>query len=268
MLNGKNRFSESAYKQYFSLQSAQIKETIERAEVRKKRLAEKRKTENKENISCWMNAINPDNGYNPDLYPYAVIPTNSRRITRLPKQRKTFFRDTLFFLIEETLSDLEKMKEAKDEENINTLMDSSPETISPFEVKACSLCRGGCCSIGETHAFLKKETLLCYISRHPDLNPSQILDSYMAYLPEYSFEDSCVNHTETGCTLPRNMRSAVCNDYVCNPLNKLRRLSNQTPLPKGIFFISRARNNWTKDDPDLDNSIIRSVLILDETIES
>jgi hypothetical protein len=84
----------------------------------------------------------------------------------------------------------------------------------------------------------------------------------MEYLPEKSFKDSCVNHTEKGCSLPKNMRSHVCNDYLCDPLNNLRELFTQTPLPKGVFFISRAQNNWNKDNLDLDNRIISSALVL------
>jgi hypothetical protein len=72
---------------------------------------------------------------------------------------------------------------------------------------------------------------------------------------------SCVNNTKTGCSLPRDMRSQVCNDYLCDPLNKLRKLFTHTHLPKGVFFISRAQNNWKKDDLDADNRIVGSVLI-------
>jgi hypothetical protein len=76
VLSKKKHLSESSYKLFFSLQSAQIKKTIELVELRKKRLAKKRETENKENISCWKKAINPEFGYNPEYYPYTVVPTN------------------------------------------------------------------------------------------------------------------------------------------------------------------------------------------------
>jgi hypothetical protein len=258
VLSKKKHISESSYKQYFSLQSAQIKNTIEQSELRKKRMAEKRKRENRENISCWEKAIKHDHGYDPGQYPYVVVPTNSKKITKLPKRRQKLFREFLTNLINETMSEFEGCKDNKEEISRYEAGDNE----YPFESKACSICRGGCCSIGAEHAFLKKETLLSYVSGHPDQKPEQVLAAYMKYLPEKSFKDSCVNHTEMGCSLPRNMRSRVCNDFLCDPLNKLRELFTQKPLPKGVFFISRAQNHWNKDNFDLDNSIVSSVLIL------
>lgn len=255
VLSKKKHLSESSYNQYFSLQSAQIKKTIAHAALTKKRLAAKKKTENKENISCWEKAINPDFGYEPDWYPYTVIPDNSKKITRLPQKRKTLFRKTLGCLISESLSE--------DAESIQktTMRTSSIEDPSSFERTACSICSGGCCGIGEEHAFLKKETIFYYMSGHPDQTPAQVQALYMRYLPEASFENSCVYHTQTGCALPRDMRSHVCNNYLCDSLIKLQKRLTQTPLPKGIFFISRAQDNWKKDDPDEDNPIVGSVLI-------
>jgi hypothetical protein len=104
------------------------------------------------------------------------------------------------------------------------------------------------------------------MAKHPDQNPAQVLAAYMAYLPDESFEDSCVNHTETGCALPRDMRSSVCNGYVCESLMKLKDLFADTPVPKGVFFISRAQNNWNKDTLDVDNSIIGTGLMMNESI--
>ncbi len=226
-------------------------------------MEEKRKTENRENISCWKKAINHDHGYDPGQYPYVVVPTNSKKTTKLPKRRQKLFREFLSNLINETMSEFEGSKDNKKESNNKEISRYEAEDNEyPFESKACSICRGGCCGIGEEHAFLKKEILLRYVSGHPDQKPEQVLAAYMEYLPEKSFKDSCVNHTEKGCSLPKNMRSQVCNDYLCDPLNKLRELFTKTPLPKGVFFISRAQNNWNKDNLDLDNSIVSSVLIL------
>ncbi|MCP4721284.1 MAG: hypothetical protein GY860_17660 [Desulfobacteraceae bacterium] len=255
VLNRKKQLSDFSYKQFFSLQSVQIKKTIELVELKKKRLAEKREMENSENFSCWEKAINPDCGYDPEHYPYVVVPSNLKKITRLPKKRKTIFLKTLYHLINESLL------ESGENQDENSRQNEPLKNDSPFEAKACSICSGGCCCIGEEHAFLKKETIFHYMSGHPDQTPAQVVAAYMKYLPEKSFENSCVNHTKTGCTLPRDMRSHVCNNYLCAPLNKLRKLFAQTPLPKGVFFISRAQNNWKKDDPDFDNRIVGSVLI-------
>lgn len=258
VLDKKQYLNKSSYNQFFFLQSAQIKSSIALGRLKKKRLAAKIEAENKENVSCWEKVIHPDYGYDPEFYPYAVVPSNSKQITKLPRERIRVFRDFLDHLVHETLS-----------EGLDNKIKPLPRGEAPmetllFEAKACSICGGCCCGIGEEHAFLKKETIGHYMSGHPEQTPEQVLASYMEYLPEKSFEDSCVNHTRTGCALPRDMRSHVCNDYLCDPLNKLRNLSLQPLLPKGVFFIRRAQNNWKKDDPDEDNPIVGTELVFRE----
>jgi hypothetical protein len=88
------------------------------------------------------------------------------------------------------------------------------------------------------------------------------MSAYLSYLPEKTFKESCVYHTETGCSLPRDMRSHVCNDYLCDTLYELKDLFSREDVPKGIFFISRAQDNWNKNKLDTDNRIIASELIL------
>lgn len=263
VLAKKKHMSEFSYKQYFFLQSAQIKYTIEQSALRKKRMEEKKRTENKENISCWMTAINRDNGYDPELYPYTVIPTNSKKITKLPKRRQKIFYEFLWELIHESMEGIEDSEANREDRKDEAVYRNKDEgNVIFFEKKACSLCRGGCCRIGEEHAFLNEETILRYVSRHPDQKPEQVMSAFLTYLPEKTFKESCVYHTETGCSLPRNMRSHVCTDYLCDALYELRELFGREAVPKGIFFISRAQDNWNKNDLDADNRIVTSELIL------
>ena len=54
----------------------------------------------------------------------------------------------------------------------------------------------------------------------------------MRRLPAASYQESCVFHASTGCTLPREMRSAVCNTFYCHALEQQRaRLSSGEALP-------------------------------------
>jgi len=192
-----------------------------------------------------------------------VIPTNSKRITKLPKRRQKLYRKFLSDLIHETMAGIEGNGENREDKKDQAVYQNKYEDNELyFEKKACSLCRGGCCRIGEEHAFLKKETILRYVSRHPDQKPEQVMSAYLTYLPEKTFKESCVYHTETGCSLPRNMRSHVCNDGLCCSLRKLRRLFSREVVPKGVLFISRVHGDSNRHDPDADNSIISSELIL------
>lgn len=192
-----------------------------------------------------------------------MIPTNSKRITKLPKRRQKLYRKFLSDLIHETMAGIEGNGENREDKKDQAVYQNKYEDNELyFEKKACSLCRGGCCRIGEEHAFLKKETILRYVSRHPDQKPEQVMSAYLTYLPKKTFRESCVYHTETGCSLHRNMRSHVCNDYLCDALYELRELFSREAVPKGVVFISRAQDNWHKNDLDADNRIVSWELIL------
>ncbi len=82
----------------------------------------------------------------------------------------------------------------------------------------------------------EKETIFRYMSGHPDQKPRHVLAAYMEYVAEKSYEGSCVYHTEKGCSLPRNMRSNTCNNFLCDSLIELSELFNKTPMPKVLYF--------------------------------
>ena len=152
--------------------------------------------------------------------------SNSKKITRLPEHRKNLFRETLLHFINKAMPEFAQKNGPTEEDQT----EKSPphETVEDelfFEATACSICKGGCCSIGEEHAFIKEDTIFRYMSNHPDQKPAQVLAAYMSYLPDESFENSCVNHMETGCALPRDMRSSVCkgDTSILSTCSRLRR---------------------------------------------
>jgi hypothetical protein len=97
---------------------------------------------------------------------------------------------------------------------------------------ACAVCEGRCCKAGDTHAFLTARELASQLARGPPVSAEELLDAYMALLPDRSYEGSCVYHTERGCALPRPMRSDVCNQYRCPELADLAYRLQTAPAPR------------------------------------
>ena len=263
LLDKKTHMSEGAYNQYVSLHSEMIKQGIRQARLRKKKREEKRKREDKENIAYWMRTIKPRFADDLEQYPYTVISTNPEKIVKLPQRRKKLFREFLSELINRTMSEIEGgYDNIIDYENEALDRYEAEDDRLPIEKKACSICGGSCCRAGREHAFLKRETILRCVTVGSVQKPEDVLAEYMKFLPENTFKDSCVYHTETGCGLPRNMRSHVCNDGLCCSLRKLRRLFSREVVPKGVLFISRVHGDSNRLDPDVDNSIVSSELVL------
>jgi hypothetical protein len=83
------------------------------------------------------------------------------------------------------------------------------------------LCRGACCTGGDTHAYLDERTLARVRRDRPDLGVQAILRLYHASIAAVTFEGSCVFHGAAGCTLPRMLRSDLCNSFYCKGLQSV-----------------------------------------------
>jgi hypothetical protein len=94
---------------------------------------------------------------------------------------------------------------------------------------ACSTCRGFCCRKGGDSAYIDATTIARVRYEHPELNSSEIAAAYVHAVPESSVGGSCIFHGDQGCTLPRDFRATICNDYFCGALEAwLGKYSPQT----------------------------------------
>jgi hypothetical protein len=123
----------------------------------------------------------------------------------------------------------------------------------------CAACGGGCCNAGGDTAFLTVTTIRRFMAANPRLRPRDVLASYLDRLQQRTQRGSCVSQTESGCGLPRDMRSDTCNNWYCAPQIELR---DQRPTRvAGALVVVRRQGEWTKAEPGLPNEIIRVVWV-------
>ena len=60
-----------------------------------------------------------------------------------------------------------------------------------------------------------------YLRRHPTHDDDTIVARYRAQVPERSLTGSRLYHTDTGCDLPRELRSEICNGFFCSGIDML-----------------------------------------------
>jgi hypothetical protein len=152
--------------------------------------------------------------------PVALIPASARPATLLPAGRRRLFREHLAAL-------LQRMTETHGAFSAPLPPDEQPDpaqfhAVPPSTNAACSTCRGHCCGWGGTHAFIDEATLQRFATAHPALDSKGMLRAYTSHMPKRSMKHSCVFHGEQGCSLPREMRSAICNTYRCKGLQQLQ----------------------------------------------
>jgi hypothetical protein len=88
----------------------------------------------------------------------------------------------------------------------------------PSAAGVCATCRGYCCRLGGSRAFIDQRTIARVQSQWPDLSEEGLVAAYLDALPARHAAGSCVYHGAGGCALPRDLRSNVCNDYFCEPV--------------------------------------------------
>ncbi|MCS7471388.1 hypothetical protein NZK35_32480 [Stieleria sp. ICT_E10.1] len=113
--------------------------------------------------------------------------------------------------------------------------DAASETQTMFLRVACTCCGGHCCTDGGDQAYFTVDTMRRYIARHPDQSPDAIVDDYLQHVPDETYEASCIYHSATGCSLPRQMRADLCNAFECYGLTHLRDLVAENAAT-GLFI--------------------------------
>jgi hypothetical protein len=158
----------------------------------------------------------------------ARLPANEQTTTPLPAERRETFRVNVAAALDRALQDPDRP------------VPEHPESAGRFASlvgSACGACRGSCCRHGGEHAFLYPDHFRRYLRLHPGADPQQLLADYLSRLPSESYHDSCVYHTVTGCALPRELRSNLCNTFLCGGLADLMEAQEKEPAPLPVLAL-------------------------------
>jgi hypothetical protein len=188
-----------------------------------------------------------------------VLPSGPREQIKLTRLRRKRYRAHLQKIIAQALS-------------VNASLTAEQATdLTPVESKLpghlCAACGGGCCTRGGDHAYLEVATLQRFIADHPELTADQILQRYVENLAKHTQLGSCINHTRKGCSLSREMRSDICNNYICAPLATLEKAQRSAEPIHTILVVRRKLDNWTSVAPGRDNPIQALAVLTEEGVQ-
>ncbi len=160
-----------------------------------------------------------EHGVDPETESWSLTPANPAvTVPLLPELRRDFLRH-LDRTVEESLADGVWQRSPREGRRERPLACPAP---GPEESRAlavgCAACRGWCCRQGGTHAFLDRHTIERVRRDRPDFSPEDVTRHYASYLGTEHMEGGCVFQSETGCRLPREMRSDACNRHLCEDL--------------------------------------------------
>lgn len=190
-------------------------------------------------------------------HPLLVLPSGPRALEPLTPQRRNRYREHL-----EAMIAAAGPREGDDAATGHDASIAAGPAV-PLAAQLCTLCGGGCCSRGGDKAYLNEATIRRFMRLRPDLPPEELAEAYLALLPDETVAGSCINHTATGCSLPRDMRSDTCNDYFCSPMRSWQSRCTHGERPPGAFVIQRRQDNWNKDRLDLANDVVGISIVTD-----
>lgn len=187
-----------------------------------------------------------------------LLPSGPTRARPLAQSRRERYRAHLLAVAKIAVTMVPGMPQG----SAATLQNGVPNaaTPSPLPGHMCALCGGGCCTRGSDHAYLGAPTLRRFMDAHPGMSPEAVVAAYLERMSSKTQAGSCINHTRTGCSLPRDMRSDTCNDYACDSLAQVQ----AAPRGQVVLVVRRKQDQWRRDRADLDNAV-NGAAVLSET---
>lgn len=187
------------------------------------------------------------------------IPSSNQEDRALTSERIEEYSRHLDKIIESAISLELNAPNSQDEDAKYTLEKTEARlfgkpALSNLSDRFCTICRGGCCAAGNNHAYLSATTILNSILNETLISKQEIKARYLSLLPESVITNSCINHTQTGCALPRELRSDICNGYYCNPLENFQINYSHDDALK-ILTIQRSSNYWNRYDKEIENKV-------------
>lgn len=164
----------------------------------------------------------------PSTFVPVCVPRCDSEITEVSTERRAMLRENLLAVLAELVtSDLANQQRPPDVPDASVTRVTGDDTSRPSELPlvfaaACTTCGGYCCQQGAEHAHLHASKFDEYLRSHPETDPNQLVEQYMHRVPSSAHENSCIFHAEDGCSLPRELRSDLCNRFECNGLVAIR----------------------------------------------
>jgi hypothetical protein len=254
----KTKMPPMLYEPFLKAQSLQIKESIRKANEEKLSVVKARKKEAAQNRSYYKKEILQKLNLDKKEYPLIAIPSNRRKLVKVSNARRKIFRDNLKKTLASALA-------ADKQEEVTETLAGSVQEGAQIVNSSCGICAGACCLQGGDRAYLNEENLIRIMRKFPSQRPNQILKKYLSAISEKVYENSCIYHTQTGCSLPRELRSEVCNQFFCPSLKDYLKYAKKNPENKKAAIIVRNRELWPFPN-DNDKGIESAWLAEDESV--
>lgn len=163
-----------------------------------------------------------------ESYPVALLPLNTDQSSVLPAHRRNTFAQHVRTNLAEARVRVAAGERVTEEHVTSAVLGESAQARTERLAQegmlqtACAVCRGRCCQWGGNHAFNTPDTMVRYLQQHPEHDDDTIVNRYLGHIGTRTMTHGCVYQHELGCTLPGELRSNSCHQYLCDGLRMIK----------------------------------------------
>ena len=238
----------------------ELADSLRIAEHREKEKSAMQMREEKANQEFYNDIVKRYSDLNKRQFPLVTLTSYHRQeMVELAEERKQTYLRHIRKLIDAVESEYDsELQEDEKLSQANVILEENEQQFSQLNGEVCQVCAGRCCIQGADRAYIKEDTIKRYMYDNPGISFDQVFANYEQTISEQTYNDSCINHTDHGCNLPREMRSDTCNNFYCNALKKLESDSVEKDVElKGVVVLYRLINSKVNEEPKW--SIVRQV---------
>lgn len=272
IMNQKSQIPPVQFNNYFQHQKRLLLKLREDAEIKNKYSEKVVKYEKSKHLEILQTVLDNNSQITEKDVHLVKIPSGLTKISAPAKERIKNYSEHLNRIIDEAIEKLnndivipDPNESAKDRLELLEQQFSENPRLEIMADRLCTMCKGGCCPSGNDHAYISSFTIMQIIKANPKLSHDDIHEFYLSKVPSKTVEGACINQTEQGCSLPRDMRSNTCNGYHCGPVKAFinEEAEKDVDKPATVIAVQWSNTNWNWLDPKIENEIV-GVALIDE----
>lgn len=252
-----------AFDAYLRLQSKAIQQRRLLVQTRRAR-QHAQAVDNSQAFEALQAALVPQATLDPARVISVVLPSGPSLSGVVPRERRRRYLRHLIDIIGQAFHQRPQASTASSE--VADAAQAEPEEpgYGSISGQLCAVCRGGCCTRGQDHGYLQPESIQSLLRRDGNLSMRQILRTYWRHVPRLSMLGACINQTQQGCSLPRDLRSNGCNSYLCSAMTAAVRREDHAPALQIAVVLQRQLDHWQHEESTLHDPIVAAALIRTE----
>lgn len=270
IMSQKSRMAPLQFKDLQHSERKRLQRLRDEATIKKKYCEKVAKNERRQNQKILQTFLDNNSQLSEKEVQLIRIPSGLTKLATPANERIKNYSKYLSDVIDEAIEGRDKNTVINDQ-NIDAkdrllLVEQRFSEITKLRTMAdrlCTMCKGGCCPSGEDHAYISASTIAQLMKTKPELSTAEIHQLYLSKVARKTVVGACINQTEKGCSLPRYMRSDICNGYYCEPVKSYLDHEIQTDVTKRttVIAVQWSNTNWNRLDPSVDNEIVKVALV-------